>query len=221
MKVIGGIRVLAALALVSSIVWQVTDRLAHGLFRPAEYFAYFSIQGTMICAVVLAVTGVRALQGLPETKLLHLVRLSTTVYVVVISVVYNAVAKGSYLKLTIVDVLTAVDAILLGTVLLVIGYGLYELFVDDLIEVPDWLQVKNLDDLKSKLIGVVVAIIAVVFVGVFVDANRADEVVAYGVGAGALVAGLALFAYATGKPSSEAKPAERKVKPKSSADKSA
>ena len=128
----------------------------------------------------------------------------------IISVVYNAVAKGSYLKLTIVDVLTAVDAILLGTVLLVIGYGLYELFVDDLIEVPDWLQVKNLDDLKSKLIGVVVAIIAVVFVGVFVDANRADEVVAYGVGAGALVAGLALFAYATGKPGSESKAAERK-----------
>ncbi len=128
----------------------------------------------------------------------------------IISAVYNEIAEGSYLKITIVDVLTAVDAILLGTVLLVIGYGLYELFVDDLIEVPDWLQVKNLDDLKSKLIGVVVAIIAVVFVGVFVDANRADEVVAYGVGAGALVAGLALFAYATGKPSSEGKAAERK-----------
>jgi len=94
MKVIGGIRVLAALALVSSIVWQVTDRLAHGLFRPAEYFAYFSIQGTMICAVVLGVTGVRALKGLRDTKLLHLVRLSTTVYVVVISVVYNALLRG-------------------------------------------------------------------------------------------------------------------------------
>ena len=94
MKLIGGIRALAALALVSSIVWQITDRLAHDLFRPAEYFAYFSIQGTMICAVVLAVTGVRALQGLPETKLLHLVRLSTTVYVVVISVVYNALLRG-------------------------------------------------------------------------------------------------------------------------------
>jgi len=94
MKLIGGIRALVALALVSSIIWQITDRLEHGLFRPAEYFAYFSIQGTMICAVVLAVTGVRALQGLPETKLLHLVRLSTTVYVVVISVVYNALLRG-------------------------------------------------------------------------------------------------------------------------------
>jgi uncharacterized membrane protein YqhA len=126
--------------------------------------------------------------------------------IAIVSVVIEAVFNNSYLKVTIVDVLTAVDAILLGTVLLVIGYGLYELFVDDLIEVPSWLQVKDLDDLKSKLIGVVVAIISVVFVGVFVDANRASEVLAYGLGAGALVAGLALFAYATRKPSKEEKP---------------
>jgi len=63
--------------------------------------------------------------------------------------------------------------------------------------VPNWLRVDDLDDLKSKLIGVVVAIIAVVFVGVFVDSNRADDVISYGVGAGALVVGLAIFAYAT------------------------
>ena len=78
-----------------------------------------------------------------------------------------------------------------------IGYGLYELFIDTDIDVPMWLRVEDLDDLKSKLIGVVVAIIAVVFVGVFVDSKRADDVIAYGVGAGALVAGLALFALAS------------------------
>jgi hypothetical protein len=49
------------------------------------------------------------------------------------------------------------------------------------------------------LIGVVVAIVAVVFVGVFVDSNRAGDVISYGVGAGALVLGLAVFAYASKK----------------------
>lgn len=124
----------------------------------------------------------------------------------IVMVIVDAVLNDAYLKDTIVDVLTAVDAILLGTVLLVIGYGLYELFVDTRLEVPAWLQVRDLDDLKSKLIGVVVAIIAVVFVGVFVDANRASDVVSYGLGAGALVAGLALFAYATRKDGSAKKP---------------
>jgi uncharacterized membrane protein YqhA len=123
----------------------------------------------------------------------------------ILMVIADAVLYNAYLKDTIVDILTAVDAILLGTVLLVIGYGLYELFVDTRLEVPEWLQVRDLDDLKSKLIGVVVAIIAVVFVGVFVDANRAADVVSYGLGAGALVAGLALFALATRKESAKPK----------------
>ena len=127
----------------------------------------------------------------------------------IMMVIVDAVLNDAYLKDTIVDVLTAVDAILLGTVLLVIGYGLYELFVDTRLEVPAWLQVRDLDDLKSKLIGVVVAIIAVVFVGVFVDANRASDVVSYGLGAGALVAGFALFAYATRKDGAVKKPTKR------------
>jgi uncharacterized membrane protein YqhA len=123
--------------------------------------------------------------------------------IAVIAAAYNSIFRGYYLKETIVEVLTAVDAILLGTVLLVIGYGLYELFIDAELDVPMWLRVDDLDDLKSKLIGVIVAIIAVVFVGVFVDSNRADDVVAYGVGAGALVAGLALFSLATKKTGSK------------------
>jgi uncharacterized membrane protein YqhA len=120
-----------------------------------------------------------------------------SIYVVV--AVIDTIWDRAPLKDTIVDVLTAVDAILLGTVLLVIGYGLYELFVDSGIKVPAWLQIRDLDDLKSKLIGVVVAIIAVVYVGVLVDATRAQDVLSYGVGAGALVLGLAVFAWATKK----------------------
>jgi uncharacterized membrane protein YqhA len=112
-------------------------------------------------------------------------------------VVVEAASSEATLKGTIVEVLTAIDAILLGTVLLVIGYGLYELFIDAEIDVPMWLRVNDLDDLKSKLIGVVVAIVAVVFVGVFVDSNRSKDVISYGVGAGALVAGLAIFAWAS------------------------
>jgi uncharacterized membrane protein YqhA len=122
-----------------------------------------------------------------------------------VQVVFETIIQSSPLKESIVEVLTAIDAILLGTVLLVIGYGLYELFIDTDIQVPKWLQVNDLDDLKSKLIGVVVAIIAVVFVGVFVDSNRADDVVSYGLGAGALVLALAVFAYATKKDASARK----------------
>jgi len=43
----------------------------------------------------------------------------------------------------------------------------------------------------------------VIFVGIFVDTNRADDVIAYGVGAGALVVGLAFFSFATKKDPSQ------------------
>ena len=117
----------------------------------------------------------------------------------IVIAVYKTITERTPLKDSIVSVLTAVDAILLGTVLLVIGYGLYELFVDSGIKVPAWLQVRDLDDLKSKLIGVVVAIIAVVYVGVLVNADKASDVLSFGVGSGALVLGLAAFAFASKK----------------------
>jgi uncharacterized membrane protein YqhA len=111
----------------------------------------------------------------------------------------DVVLKQVPLKETVVSILTSVDAILLGTVLLVIGYGLYELFIDTNLEVPDWLEINTLDDLKAKLIGVVVAIIAVIFVGVLVDAKSPSEVMYYGVGAGAVVLALAAFTFTSKK----------------------
>jgi uncharacterized membrane protein YqhA len=111
----------------------------------------------------------------------------------------DVVLKQIPLKETVVSILTSVDAILLGTVLLVIGYGLYELFIDTNLEVPDWLEINTLDDLKAKLIGVVVAIIAVIFVGVLVDAKSPSEVMYYGVGAGAVVLALAAFTFTSKK----------------------
>jgi uncharacterized membrane protein YqhA len=107
--------------------------------------------------------------------------------------------SSSPLKDTVVGVLTAVDTLLLATVLLVIGYGLYELFVDAEVKLPPWLEIKDLDDLKNKLIGVVVAIIGVVFVGKLVDDNSSNDVLLSGAGSGALVLGLAAFIFATKK----------------------
>ncbi|CAB4331860.1 MAG: hypothetical protein F2839_01285 [Actinobacteria bacterium] len=111
----------------------------------------------------------------------------------------DTVLTQAPLKDTIVSILTSVDAILLGTVLLVIGYGLYELFVDTNLEIPEWLEINTLDDLKAKLIGVIVAIIAVVFVGLLVETKAANDVMYYGVGAGAVVLSLGAFSFATRK----------------------
>ena len=94
-RIVAVLRWLAAGLILSSVVWQVTDRLAHGLFRPAEYFAYFSIHGTMIAGVTLAYAGWLSWSGLPEKRLVTIVRVSATTYAIVIAVVYNALLRGS------------------------------------------------------------------------------------------------------------------------------
>ena len=95
MKTLPFLRLATGLALLVAIVWQVADRLAHNLMRPGEYFAYFTIQSSLIAAVVLAVTAVRELRGLPQTKTLNLARLSVSAYAIVVAVVYNALLRGT------------------------------------------------------------------------------------------------------------------------------
>jgi uncharacterized membrane protein YqhA len=118
------------------------------------------------------------------------------VWEVVMSIVHLIDTSVS-IKLTVVAILTAVDTFLLATVLLVIGYGLYELFVDSEVKLPQWLEIRSLDDLKTKLIGVIVAILGVVFLGALVDRRDANSVMLIGAGVGAVVIGLAAFTYAT------------------------
>jgi hypothetical protein len=88
------LRFLTSFLMLFSIVWQVADRVAHNLFRPGEYFAYFTIQSSMIAAVTLAVAGWFSVTGKDETRLLALVRLSVACFAAVTGIVYNALLRG-------------------------------------------------------------------------------------------------------------------------------
>lgn len=58
-----------------------------------------------------------------------------------------------------------VDLFLLATVVQVVGLGLYQLYFRQDLQLPKWLKIETLDDLKSKLVGVVVTVLAVYFLG--------------------------------------------------------
>ena len=94
-RIIAILRWLAAATILSSVVWQVTDRLAHNLFRPAEYFSHFSIQSTIISGLMLAFTGLLSWSATAETKSVTIARVSATTYSIVTAVVYNALLRGS------------------------------------------------------------------------------------------------------------------------------
>jgi uncharacterized membrane protein YqhA len=91
-----------------------------------------------------------------------------------------------------VEAIGYVDLFLLATVVYIVALGLYELFVDDSLVVPDWLVIRTLDDLKAKLLGVVVTVLGVLFLGQIVVWDGVRDLQGYGV-AVALVIGAITF----------------------------
>ncbi len=91
-----------------------------------------------------------------------------------------------------------VDLMLLGTVFIIIALGLYELFIDDRIPLPDWLQIHDLDDLKHKLAGVVVVVMGVLFLGQVVTWDGERDLLGFGVAVAAVIAALTWFLAGTG-----------------------
>ena len=86
-----------------------------------------------------------------------------------------------------------VDLVLLATVLYVVAAGLYELFIDSDLDLPPWLKIEDIDDLKHKLIGVVVTVIGVVFMGNILSWNGDGSILPLGLGVAAVVLALSYF----------------------------
>jgi uncharacterized protein (TIGR00645 family) len=86
-----------------------------------------------------------------------------------------------------------VDIFLLATVLYVIAIGLYELFVDNQIPVPAWLRIDDLDDLKHKLVSVVISVLAVVFLGKVLSWHGEAGIQPLGFAVAAVVGALTFF----------------------------
>ena len=100
-------------------------------------------------------------------------------------------SKGSKsLMLSFVEI---ADIFLLGTVMYIISTGLYELFIDDDIELPGWLEIHTLDDLKQKLVGVIVVVMGVVFLGNVIKWHGETEIIYYGAAIAFMVTALTYF----------------------------
>ncbi|MFT4215765.1 MAG: YqhA family protein [Micropruina sp.] len=85
------------------------------------------------------------------------------------------------------------DVFLLAVVLFIIAIGLYELFIDEIPGLPEWLVFGSLDDLKSQLIGVVVVVLGVFFLGRALHGDDALNLLYLGGGIAAVTGSLSLF----------------------------
>jgi len=73
-----------------------------------------------------------------------------------------------------------IDVYLLATVLIIVAYGLYQLFIDPDVPVPAWLKIEDLDQLTAKLIEVVGTLLGVTFLAVAVEVGTGGDILRFG-----------------------------------------
>ena len=93
--------------------------------------------------------------------------------------------------------LVEVDLFLIGATLMITAIGFFELFLSSG-EVgrpllPGWLIVRDLNDLKSRIISMLVLVASVAFVDIVVNFEGAKDIFYLGVGIAAVVVALSLF----------------------------
>ncbi|GGR72834.1 hypothetical protein GCM10008959_37870 [Deinococcus seoulensis] len=96
-------------------------------------------------------------------------------------------------KSLIVSAVEQADTLLVGVALLIISFGLQALFVGRVQNVPAWLHIESFDDLKQKLIGIVIVALAVNFFSVALEWKGGTDILVYGAAIASVI--LAVGAY--------------------------
>ncbi|HQU26538.1 MAG TPA: YqhA family protein [Acidimicrobiales bacterium] len=101
------------------------------------------------------------------------------------------------------DFLVVIDLFLVGATTLIAALGFYELFINagdgHGLVLPRWLEMRDLDDLKTRVVSMVVLVVAVAFVEVLVGLGRPSGVLEVGTGAAAVIAALTLYVHLGGR----------------------
>jgi len=147
------------------------SRLVARVAAFTRYFILAPIIGLAIAAVVMT--------GVAVVDVVHLTA--------------EAFSGHAEISKLVVGFIEVADIFLLAVVLYIMSVGLYELFIDDNLPLPAWLVIHNLDDLKEKLVGVVIVVLAVFFLGRVIESQEPIEVLYLGGGIAAVIAALSYF----------------------------
>ena len=102
-------------------------------------------------------------------------------------------------KIVSVKIIEIIDLFLVATVAYITAVGLYKLFINKEFKLPGLLKIRNLNELESKIIGLIVAALAVSFLGQAAEDSPTD-LLNIGIGIGAVIIALAIFvSFTSGK----------------------
>jgi uncharacterized membrane protein YqhA len=102
----------------------------------------------------------------------------------------NETARDSTVLVT--KFISVMDIHLISVILYIFAVGLYELFVGKL-QLPEWLKIGSIDQLKSKLASVIVLILAITFTKNLVEWKNPLDTLLFGLAASAVIAVLIFY----------------------------
>ena len=91
------------------------------------------------------------------------------------------------------------DLFLIGATLMIAAFGFYDLFIGKIgasgpgVWLPGWLRMHDLNDLKARVISMIILVAAVSFVDVVVDSKGGLDTLYLGVGVAVVIAALTAF----------------------------
>ena len=107
-------------------------------------------------------------------------------------VLQTAFTKFDEAEPTLYILFEALDCFLIATALIVIAVALYELFISGL-EVPDWMLVRDLTELKAKFTFVIIPVMAVKFVQLLLKHENSADTFYYGAAIALVIIALSAF----------------------------
>ena len=93
----------------------------------------------------------------------------------------------------VIECVEYADQFLLGVALYILSLGLVSLFITDKIPLPHWLEFHDFDDLKERLIGVIVVMLGVYFLGEVLKGDSAYDLLLLGIAIAVAILALTFF----------------------------
>jgi uncharacterized membrane protein YqhA len=110
-----------------------------------------------------------------------------------VDVVRSGTVSPTAAKTLAVGLIETIDVFLIAIAAYIPSLGLYTLFVDSSLPLPRWLEIHDLEDLKSNLVSVVIAVLAVLFLREAVAWDGSRDLLAFGAALALMIFALSFF----------------------------
>jgi uncharacterized membrane protein YqhA len=145
------------------------------ILESTHYLIFVAVLGSLIAAILLLIFA-----SIAEVQ-------------VIIESFKNVWATDKEVKIFSLALINIVDYLLLATGFYIISLGFYELFIDDRLNLPAWLIFHDFEDLKGKLVGIIIVVLGVNFLSNAVSWNGELNIIGYGASIALVIAALTYY----------------------------